>query len=197
MSKHLKLPTLLVISKNPSLRFWVKKHLNERFFILEATKNGNVLATIQHTPLDLVILDGTWEESDPLALCREMQPALHSDLTPILLVTGRLNKAYREEALEAGVTDFLSDQLDLEELEKRMAAAEKAAETREKTTGISAAIPTGKKAPVTSSFKNKLILPDQALQFIAEAKKKKCLMSLLLLRIDEFEALEKELEIGR
>jgi PleD family two-component response regulator len=145
MSKHLKLPTLLVIADNPSIRFWVKKHLNDQFFILEAITKRGALEAIRNSSLDFIILDSGFEDCDPLKLCKEMRPLLHSSLTPILLVTGRLKKSYRDEALEAGVSDFLNDQLDLEELETRIATGRKAASVRQKTIDVSAALKKPKK----------------------------------------------------
>lgn len=135
MAKRLFLPTLLLVTNNPSIRHWIKKHLDDQFFILEAKEAPQVMEAIRTSPLDLILLDTELE--GVLDLCKEMRKALYRTLTPILLITGRLKKSFREKALEAGVTDFLSNQLDLEELQMRIAAAKRAQELREKTSGLS------------------------------------------------------------
>jgi DNA-binding response OmpR family regulator len=101
----------------------------------------------------LIVLDAEFEEA--LELCKEMKKALRTALTPIFLITGRLKKSFREEAVEAGVTDFLSSQLDLEELEERLTAAKRAEELREKTSGLSSAIPNPKKEAPQTYWKHK------------------------------------------
>lgn len=134
MAKHLP-PTLLLITKNPSIRHWAKKHLDDQYFILEAKESSQVMEVIRTSPLDLILLDADLEEA--LDLCKKMRKVLYKTLTPILLITGRLKKSFRDKALEAGATDFLSDQLDLEELKERIATAKRAQELREKTSGFS------------------------------------------------------------
>jgi PleD family two-component response regulator len=145
MATHLKLPTLLVIADNPSIRFWIKKHLDSQFFILDASKKSVALEAIRNSSLDFIILDSGFADCDPLDLCKEIRRILHTSFTPILLITGRLKKSYRDEALEAGVSDFLNDQLDLEELETRIATGQKAASMRQKTIDVSAALQKHKK----------------------------------------------------
>ena len=190
MSKHLKLPTMLVIADNPSVRLWIKKHLNDQFFILEANKKSGALEAIRYSALDFIVLDASFEDCDALELCREIRPLLQSTLTPILLVTGRLKRSYREAALDAGVTDFLSDQLDLEELETRIATGRKAVQVREKTVDISSALQQQKRGHSENYLKNKWVLSKEALGLIARAKKENVPMALLLLRIDNFHEIE-------
>jgi two-component system cell cycle response regulator len=195
MSKHLKLPTLLVIADNPSVRFWIKKNLNDQFFVIDATKKSAALEAIQYAPLDFIIIDSGFEDCDPIELCQEMRQLLHTTLTPILLITGRLKRSYREAALEAGVTDFLSDQLDLDELETRIATGQKAVSMRQKTVDISSALKKPKNESSENYLKNKLVLHDQALRLLADAKKEKVPMTLLLLQIDGFNDLQSRLGI--
>lgn len=190
MSKRLKLPTLLVITENPTIRFWVKKHLDSQFFIIDAAKRSAALDAVKFAPLDFIILDSKLEDCNPLQLCKELRQMLHITPTPILLVTGKLKKSYREEALEAGVTDFLSSQLDFEELETRIATLRKAAEIRQKTTDLSAAIQTPRRELSENYLRDKFLLHDKALRLLAQGKKEGVSMTLLVLRIDNFEELQ-------
>lgn len=135
----MRLPTLLIISDNPSVRYWVKKHLEDQYFVLESVNRMSALEAIQTSQLDFIIIDSALEGTDPLELAAEMKQILRT-LTPILLITGRLKRTYLESALEAGVTDFLNDQLDPEELSMRIATAKKARSLREKTSAFSASI---------------------------------------------------------
>jgi response regulator RpfG family c-di-GMP phosphodiesterase len=144
MVRPIKLPTLLVITKNPSIRVWMKKHLDDRFFILNAEEKEEAHSAMQ-TRLDFIILDSEFEEA--LELCEKIAKVAKKVGTPILLITGRLKKAYREKAKECGVTDFLSDQLDASELEERIETGLKTAAMRQKTEEIGFHIPHLKQRP--------------------------------------------------
>lgn len=146
MSKHLKLPTLLVVSDNPSLHLWVKKHLEDQFFVLSAETHPEALEAL-NARLDFIIVDAALEAGDALELCKELSQLTQKNCVPILLVTGKLKKSFRNRALESGVTDFLSDQLDLDELETRIATGLKAASLRQKTEAIGFSIKTLPKDP--------------------------------------------------
>lgn len=139
MSKHLKLPTLLVVADDPSVRFWVKKHLDDQFFVLAAENRREAIDAL-NARLDFIIVDSAMEECDALELCKELS---QKNLVPILLITGRLKKSFRDRALASGVTDFLNNQLDVEELETRIATGLKAAAARQKTEdlGLSIQVP--------------------------------------------------------
>lgn len=139
MSKQLKLPTLLVVADNPSVRFWIKKHLDAQFFVLAAETREEAVSAL-NMRLDFIIVDAAFEPCDPLDLCKELSQLTKGMLVPIFLITGRLKKSFRTRALKSGVTDFLSDQLDLEELEMRIQEGKKIAATRQKTEDLGLSI---------------------------------------------------------
>jgi len=194
MSKQLKLPTLLVVADNPSIRFWVKKHLDERFFILSAETEQQALQAL-NARLDFIIVDSEIEACDALDLCKSLSQMIQKNLVPILLITGRLKKSYRDQAIQSGVTDFLSNQLDSEELEARITAGTKAASARQKTEEVGLSF----KIPVHTSnsnyLKNKFLLNDQALRLLTAAKEEQTPVALLLMRIDGFAQMENQPEV--
>jgi PleD family two-component response regulator len=189
MSKQLKLPTLLVIADNPTIRFWVKKHLDDRFFVICAEKRHEAIDAL-NSRLDFIIIDSQLESCNALDLCKEISKITQKSLVPILLVTGRLKKSFRDKAQQSGVSDFLSDQLDIDELEIRIATGKRAASARDKTVnlGLSIKMPTQNFAG--GSLKNKFVLPDAGLKILAEAKRENAPAALLILQIDRFEELE-------
>lgn len=191
MSKHLKLPTLLVVAENPTVRFWVKKHLDDQFFIIGAEDEREARAALV-SRLDFIIIDSAMEQCDPLELCQDLRKM--APLVPILLVTGRLKKNFRDRAHQSGVSDFLSDQLDEGELGIRIQSGLKTATAREKTVDLGFAI---KGIPKLSnaSLKNKMVLNDQGLKLLAEAKKNNTPVALLFLQIDHYDKWETKQEI--
>ncbi len=188
MSKQLKLPTLLVVTENPSIRFWVKKHLDDQFFIIGADSESSASAACS-SRLDFIIVDSAIDA--PFAICKTLRKETH--LVPILLITGRLKKSYRDKALEAGVTEFLSDQLDPDELKMRIEIGEKTAHAREKTVDLAEAIRPPKMG--NESLKNKKILGNSAYKLLEEAKQQNVPISILFLEIDQFSKWENRQEI--
>jgi PleD family two-component response regulator len=182
--ERFQLPTLLIVSDNPPVRYWLKKHLEKQFYIIDAAKKARALEVVQYTALDFIIVDSGFEDCDALELCRALRQ--FNLLTPILLITGRLKKTYRESALDAGVTDFLFDQLDSEELETRIATGLKAAELRHKVAGLSGHIPIARPELSSEYFKNKFLLQTQALELLANAREHALPVTLVILRIDQY-----------
>ena len=171
----LKLPTLLAITESPLIRYWITKYLKDQFYIIDAHTEKKTLETIENSRLDFVVLDATFEECEALELCKKIRRLDPHRSFPILLITGRLKKSYRDAALDSGVTDFLSDQLDSEELETRIAIAKKATQVRQTVSELS-----------SDYFKNRVLLHKQAILFLDTAKKKNTAVTMLVAQIDDF-----------
>jgi len=185
------LPTLLLVADNPSVVFWIKKNLSESFFVIEAQDLAAALDAL-NAKLDFIIIDSNLESGDPLELCKSLSKKTAVNLTPILLITSRLKKSYRDKALDAGVTDFLSDQLNLEELETRIATGRKGAAARKKTADVSSLIHIPKKELPSAYLKKKFLLANHALRLLNEANKEKKPVSILFLRIDRYQELQSQ-----
>lgn len=162
------LPSLLLITENPSVRYFFKKNLESQFNLIEAAREHTALQELSSSQLEFVVIDSHLEFSDALDLARKLR---NKDLLiPILLITGRLKKSFRDTALDAGVTDFLHDQLDLDELETRIAILRKARESRKKTTEFSQQIP--QKPSVEKSLSKRKLTPSKKELPISFKKKK-------------------------
>jgi len=188
MTERLQLPTLLAISDNPSIFHWIKKNLDEQYNLIEAPTEKIALEMARSTALDFIILDSLFEEIHPLELSRKLRqinPAI-----PIFLITGRLKKSFCDAAIESGVTDFLNDQLSIEEIEMRAAACKKSAIARKKTSETSSQLKNLEQSYSSDFIKNKVLLNEKALRLLDEMKKKKDSITLLLIRIDRFNELK-------
>lgn len=186
MSPTIKLPTLLLVTKNPSIRSWIKSHLDAKFFIIESHKQSAIIDIIQHSKLDFIIIDGNIENC--LELCKQIKSYLHLALPPIFLITGRLKKQFRDAAAEAGVANFLSEQLDEEELQRYIETREQALAIQEKTANLYIH---------TRSTHSCLLIPPQfhaqVVRLLKLSEKEKTATAFLLIQIDRFKTLQTEL----
>lgn len=128
---QLKLPTLLVVSENPSVLFWIKKQLNEQFFILSAQDAETAIEHVKTSRLDFIVIDSDAKIYPCLELCTKIRALLDLAI-PILLITGRLKKSFLDKAFKSGVTDFLNSQLDPQELQLRVSKGRKTQLLRKK-----------------------------------------------------------------
>ncbi len=179
-------PTSLIISDNPSIRYWLKKHLGEKFFLIEAMTKAKALETALNSSLHFIILDSAFKPCDFLELAREIRQTPSNLLTPILLITDQLKKSFRTTAQEAGITDFLFQPLDAEELETKIGTIKKAGDVRHKVLGLSSKINVPKQVTSPTFFKDKVLLRDEALQLLTDAKKRGVPVKMLIVRIDRF-----------
>ena len=180
------LPTLLIISDNPSIRYWLKKQLGSQFFLIEATNKAKAIETALNSTIEFVILDADFKTYDSLLLAKEIRQTPSNLLTPILLITDKLKKTYRTAAQEAGVTDFLFQPLDAEELAAKIETIKKAGNIRHKVLGLSSRISAPQQEPSSTFFKDKVVLQDQALQLLATAREKGVRVKMVLVRIDRY-----------
>jgi len=140
----LNLPTLLLISENPSVIFWIKKQLKDQFFILVSSKFSQAIEQTKNTQLDFVMIDSEFENLNPLALSSELSSILDPS-TPIILITGSLKKSFLNTAFKSGITDFLNNQLNSEELQACILKGKKSQLLQKKTKTASSVISQKKK----------------------------------------------------
>ena len=77
-------------------------------------------------PVRVIVSDWLMPEIDGLELCRRIRARLDSEYTYFILLTSRTaDPANQREAIEAGVDDFLSKPLDLQELWMRLRVSER------------------------------------------------------------------------
>jgi diguanylate cyclase (GGDEF)-like protein len=185
------LPTLLVVTDNPSIRYWVRKHLEAEFFILEAITKHAALLQAHTARLDFIIIDSLLEDCDPLWLCSELKK-VSLTLTPLLLITGRLKQSFLKEAYEAGATDFLSNQLDGKELKEKVELIRKGQSLRYKTKEASGTLKQKRHLLSSNFLKNRVALENKALNLLEEANRKGSPISSLFIKVDHFEEMQKD-----
>ena len=193
MTEKLKLPILLLISDNPSIRDWFKNFFVDQFYIIEGTRRSDALAAVQYNELQFIVLDSHFEECEPLELARELRKI--NTVTPILLITGRLKKTFRDSAIQSGITDFLNDELTVDEVQTCIAAGRNTEISRKKTADLSMHIKDSQQTLSQDFFKNKMLLNEKALHLLAETQKQNESIALLLIRIDHFSELQNRVHL--
>lgn len=87
--------------------------------VASATTSLEAVQLLQHDPLDLVLLDTTLRDGDPLDLCRQLRGQFNR---PIIFLAKSSNVHDRVQGLYAGADDYLDQPFEPQELLARIAA---------------------------------------------------------------------------
>lgn len=94
--------------------------------VIEASDGVEALRVLESEPVRVVVSDWLMPEMDGLDLCRRVRARVDAEYTYFILLTSRTaDHANQREAIEAGVDDFLTKPLDLQELWMRLRVAER------------------------------------------------------------------------
>lgn len=94
--------------------------------VIEARDGREAWAKLQREPVRVVVSDWEMPEADGLELCRRIRARRKADYAYFILVTARdASEENQQNAMDAGVDDFLSKPLDVFELRMRLRTAER------------------------------------------------------------------------
>ncbi len=177
------LPVALVVSEDISKLAALKRFLKDSFHLIERSDVKEALELLKTAHVDLIILDAKIKQGHSIETAEKLRGAVFKD-TPILLITSNIKKSFAQIALNSGITDFINEPLDKDEIEQRIAVAFKNQDRPKKISQI-AQRSTSKmrsSAPLTS----REFLSDQAIKEIAKARKTSTNVSLLMIELDDF-----------
>ncbi len=111
---------ILVAEDNPTNRQVVMAQLGKLGFEADAAVNGvEAVAMLQHQAYDVVLMDCSMPMMDGYEATRRIR-ASGDVKTPIVAVTAHAMQGDREKCEQAGMNDFLSKPIDMQELEKML-----------------------------------------------------------------------------
>lgn len=94
--------------------------------VIEAKDGAEALKLLAKQPVRIVVSDWMMPELDGLGLCRALRDRLNADYVYFILLTSReADVDNQREAIDAGVDDFLTKPLDLQEIWMRLRVAER------------------------------------------------------------------------
>ena len=109
MSLHNRLPQVLVVDDDPTLRLYMSAALKKNGFdVLEAEDGHGALDRFRESRPDLVLLDVVMPGMDGFETCRAIRELPDGRYAQILMVTGLDDTASIERAFDAGANDFLT-----------------------------------------------------------------------------------------
>jgi DNA-binding response OmpR family regulator len=115
-----KLPLVLVVEDNASVREYILNHFEGNYRIIEAHDGqAGLERAIEQVP-DLVISDWMMPKMDGVELCRRLKTDERTSHIPVILLTARAGGESRVEGLETGADDYLIKPFSPRELQVRV-----------------------------------------------------------------------------
>jgi two-component system, OmpR family, response regulator MprA len=112
---------ILVVDDERAVRDGIRRALQLEGYEVELAADGEeALLGLGALATDLVILDVLMPRLDGLEVCRRMRAS--ADMTPVLMLTARVEVDDRVEGLDAGADDYLTKPFALDELLARVRA---------------------------------------------------------------------------
>ncbi len=188
------LATALLLCKDPYKVAFFTKHLKGLYYIVTTEDCASAIDWLKNTVVEIVLIDHSSLDEPLTNFCPHLRKTLPKKTIPIFLISQIIKKTLVNEALQAGVTDFIHEPLDAEELYERIAVHFTPSLTKKMKTI------TGKiRAPAlipkdTKAFSRKTLIKDQTLKKIIETKNIATPLSVFTIQIDSFEKLSKSLK---
>jgi diguanylate cyclase (GGDEF)-like protein len=174
---------VLIVSEDATKLATLKKILKASFHVIERADVKEALELLKHTRVDLIILDSKIKYGHNIETAENLRAAVFKD-TPILLITSNIKKSFAQIALNSGITDFINEPLDKDEIEERIAVAFKNQDRPKKISQI--AQRSTPKMRSSLPLTTREFLSDQAIKEIAKARKTSSNISLLMIELDDF-----------
>jgi len=105
--------SVLLAEDDPFIRRVAEVSLQRAGFTVRTVGDGTeALATIEQTPVDLVILDGHMPAMDGLEACRRLKADPRTTAIPVIMLTARTEASDRSEGLAAGAAGYITKPFD-------------------------------------------------------------------------------------
>ena len=113
-------PAILVVEDDPGLRVLTARALQQNgFTVLQASSGQEMWNSLEHSPIDLILLDVMLPGKNGIDLCRDIRARSN---VPIIFVSAKVDETDRVIGLELGADDYIPKPFGTRELIARIRA---------------------------------------------------------------------------
>ncbi len=191
------LPIILVVSADSYKSAFFKRTLQGLFYVIDATDSFTAVDWLKGVHASLIILDEKTLSNTWPIIADHIRTLSGYREVPLLLITNNLKKNFLVKALNMGITDFLNEPFDADEVFQRILVATQSKPVTKKITLMAKKF---KKTPSISPAKlsspQRFVITEDAIKEIATVQRKHQSMCLLLLEMDGFQKIAQEVGEG-
>ncbi|MGF1672050.1 MAG: response regulator, partial [Balneolaceae bacterium] len=110
------LKTILIVDDHAEIRAFIKRHLAEKYNIIEAESGNEAIKAIHmHLP-DLIISDVMMPDGDGFSLLKKIRGNPEIDFLPVILLSARAEAEDKLSGLKIGANDYITKPFNIEEV---------------------------------------------------------------------------------
>jgi len=187
-------PVALIVSEDSYKSAFFKRALKGMFHVIDASDSFTAVDWLKSVQASIIILDEkTLSTTWPIIAAHIRNLAGYREV-PILLITNNLKKSFLVKAINIGISDFLNEPFDADEIFQRILVV---TQSKPATKKIGLMAKKFKKTTASSSVSKlsapqRFVITENAIKEIASLQQKHKLLCLLLLEIDEFQKMVEE-----
>jgi two-component system, cell cycle response regulator len=189
------LPIVLVVSADSYKSAFFKRTLKGLFYVIESSNSFTAVDWLKSVQATLIILDEkTLSNTWPIIAdhIRNLSGYLK---VPLLLITNNLKKNFLIKAMNMGISDFLNEPFDADEVFQRILVATQSTPVTKKITLMTKKFKkTSSTPPATLSSPQRFVITEDAIKEIATVQQKHRSLCLLLLEVDGFQKIAREID---
>lgn len=190
----LDLPTLLLLTNSTIKDNIINKVFEEEYYIKTLSNFDEALDLLKYLRPQIIILDEKMFPSSIEDVIKRLKTEQLLKDVPILVITSSLKKTFAKKVIKAGATDLLREPLDEEELAHRILMVKRFQKTHKKMNVMAQMINEMKPPETSRKLSDRLVLDQKVSEAIQSSLESQENLSLLIIEIDDFEKLHKELK---
>src|SRR5579862_874017 len=186
------LPIALIVIDDRKKTALINKTLKNMFNLFETQESFGAVEWLKHFQASVIILDEaaltkTW----PLFVQHIRRMPDYANV-PILLITNNLKKTFTTQALNYGITDFLLDPLDPDEVYQRMLVHLKSSPIAKRVSLLTNKIPRSSLQKMHVSLPKRFLVTEEVIRRIAQSRTAQRPLALVMIEIDRFPQIEEK-----
>lgn len=188
-------PIALVVSQDPYKSSFFKRVLKGLFHVVSATDSFMGIDVLKSMQISLIIIDERTLTKTWMILAEQVRKLHGYREVPMLLITNNLKKNFLVHAINKGISDFINEPLDADEICQRILVA---TQSNPVTKKISLMTKKFKRAfagqPLKQVLSRRFVVTEDAIREIASVQKKHSSLCLLLIEVDDFQKISQDID---
>ena len=112
--------TILLVEDDDMVRLMIKTKLSAQYRIQEASNGLEALDILDHTHIDMLIVDAMMPKMNGYELVRTLRE--NGDSRPVIMLTAMTSFEHKREGFSSGIDDYMTKPINYEELHWRISA---------------------------------------------------------------------------
>ncbi|MBS0604695.1 MAG: diguanylate cyclase [Verrucomicrobia bacterium] len=191
------MPVALVVSGDSYKSAFFKRTLKGLFYVIGANDSFTAVDWLKSVHASLVIIDEKSLATTWPILADHIRKLSGYREIPLLLITNNLKKNFLVQAMNMGISDFINEPFDADEIFQRILVSTQSKPVTKKVTMLTKKFKKNHVAiPRKLSLPQRFVITEDAIKEIATVQKKHQSLCLLLIEVDDFKKMVDEIAHG-